>query len=98
MVIYCNLIVTTPSWLVAFATFGAGSSFGVYQDFYTHQGTAGSSNISWIGSLQFFLMFATGLPAGKMLDSGYFHHAQITGAALYILSSVFAPSPRWPCD
>ncbi|KAI0765381.1 MFS general substrate transporter [Fomes fomentarius] len=73
-------------WLVAFSTFGAGSSFGVYQDFYTHQGTAGSSNISWIGSLQFFLMFATGLPAGKMLDSGYFHHAQITGAALYILS------------
>ncbi|TBU58564.1 MFS general substrate transporter [Dichomitus squalens] len=73
-------------WMAAFCTFGAGSSFGVYQDFYTLKGTSSPSNISWIGSMQFFLTFAMGLPAGKLLDAGYFHHAQIVGAILYIFS------------
>ncbi|KAI0711315.1 major facilitator superfamily domain-containing protein [Earliella scabrosa] len=73
-------------WLAAFCTFGAGSSFGVYEDFYTLRGTSTPSNISWIGSVQFFLTFAMGLPAGKLLDAGYFHHAQVIGAALYVFS------------
>ncbi|KAI0711321.1 major facilitator superfamily domain-containing protein [Earliella scabrosa] len=73
-------------FLVAFCTFGAGSSFGVYQEYYTLKGTSSASNISWIGSIQVFLTFSMGLPAGKMLDAGYFHHAQLAGATLYIFS------------
>ncbi|OBZ76896.1 Riboflavin transporter MCH5 [Grifola frondosa] len=73
-------------WLVAFCTFGAASSFGVYQAIYTLQNTSTPSNISWIGSLQFFLTFSVGLPAGKLLDAGYFHHIQIGGALLCVFS------------
>ena len=35
-----SLSLTFSSWLAAFCTFGAGSSFGVYQDFYTLSGTS----------------------------------------------------------
>ncbi|KAI0827057.1 major facilitator superfamily domain-containing protein [Trametes gibbosa] len=73
-------------FIAAFCTFGAGNSFGVFQDYYTLQGTSTPSNISWIGSVQFFFTFAMGLPAGKLLDAGYFHHAQIVGAVLYVFS------------
>lgn len=40
------------SWLIQFCTFGNATSFGVYQDYYVQQGTATSSAISWIGSVQ----------------------------------------------
>ncbi|EMD32180.1 hypothetical protein CERSUDRAFT_58834 [Gelatoporia subvermispora B] len=73
-------------WLIAFCTFGAASSFGVYQDFYTLKGTGSSSAIAWIGSLQLCLDFAMALPAGKLCDLGYFHHIQIGGGLLYIFS------------
>lgn len=84
----CSLWLTfaCSSFIAAFCTFGAGSSFGVFQDFYTVQGTSSPSNISWIGSVQFFFTFAMGLPAGKLLDAGYFHHAQVCGAVLYVFS------------
>lgn len=42
----------TCSCLVLFCTFGATNSFGVFQDFYTLQGTASASAIGWIGSIQ----------------------------------------------
>jgi len=32
-----------------------------------------SSDISWIGSVQTFLLFAGGLPAGKLFDEGLVH-------------------------
>ncbi|OCH85267.1 MFS general substrate transporter [Obba rivulosa] len=73
-------------WLVAFCTFGAACSFGVFQDLYTLRGATSSSAISWIGSLQLCLDFAMALPAGKLCDLGYFHHVQIGGGLLYIFS------------
>jgi len=73
-------------FLVQFATFGYTSSFGVYQDYYVLKGGYPSSNVSWIGSLQFFLMFAMGFPAGRWFDDGYFRLMSITGTLLYSFS------------
>ncbi|TFK45966.1 MFS general substrate transporter [Heliocybe sulcata] len=71
-------------WIVLFCTFGYASSFGVYQAYYQAAGTSTASNISWIGSFQLFLMFAMGLPAGKLFDEGFFRHIQASGAFLYV--------------
>lgn len=74
------------SWLALFATFGYASSFGVFQDFYVLHGTSTSSNVSWIGSTSLFFFIAMGLPAGKLVDSGYFKHVLFAGSLLYIFS------------
>ena len=63
--------------------FGYASSFSVYQNLYTRAGASTPSKISWIGSTQLFLMFAMGLPAGKLLDLGYFRHVILFGSILY---------------
>lgn len=78
------------SWLALFTTFGYASSFGVYQDLYTRAGMSSSSNISWIGSVQFFLFIAMGLPASKLLDKGYFRQVLLAGSLIYIFRSVTA--------
>ncbi|KZT66414.1 MFS general substrate transporter [Daedalea quercina L-15889] len=73
-------------WMIMFSTFGYSSSFGVYQDYYTLQGSSTSSNISWIGSIQIFLSFFMGLPAGLLLDKGYFRPMIIFASLLFVFS------------
>lgn len=72
------------SWLALFATFGSAASFGVYQDFYVRSGTSTSSNVAFIGSVQLFLLTGMGLPAGKLLDKGYFRHVVLVGSIIYV--------------
>ncbi|KAH9837553.1 major facilitator superfamily domain-containing protein [Rhodofomes roseus] len=71
-------------WLVSFCTFGFASSFGVFEAYYVNTGTSSSSNISWIGSLQFFFLFAMGLPAGKLFDEGYYRFELAFGSFLVV--------------
>ncbi|KAF8520548.1 MFS general substrate transporter [Gautieria morchelliformis] len=73
-------------WLALFATFGYGSSYGVYQDLYTRAGTSSTSNISWIGSVNLFIFIGMGLPAGTLVDKGYFRHVILVGSFIYIFS------------
>ncbi|KAG5649893.1 hypothetical protein H0H81_001626 [Sphagnurus paluster] len=68
------------------ATFGYINAFGVYQDFYTRAGVASASSISWVGSTQLFFAFLMGLPAGKLLDMGYFRQTIFTGSLLFVFS------------
>ncbi|PPQ88170.1 hypothetical protein CVT25_005135 [Psilocybe cyanescens] len=74
--------------MVTFCTFGVVQSFGVYQDYYSRTSLSerSSSEISLIGSMQVFLVFAIGLPAGRLFDAGYFHHCLLTGSVIYIFS------------
>ncbi|CAA7262221.1 unnamed protein product [Cyclocybe aegerita] len=67
-------------------TFGYANSFGVYQDFYTRSHTASASAISWIGSTQLFCLLAMALPAGKLLDMGYFRLTTMVGTFVYVFS------------
>lgn len=76
------------SWLIALCTFGYAQSFGVYEDLYTLSGASTPSNVAWIGSFQLFMMFAMGLPAGKLFDAGYFRHLEIGGALIFVFSYV----------
>lgn len=74
--------------MAIFATFGYISSFGVYQDLYVLAGTASSSNVSWIGSTQLWFFVAMGLPAGGLLDKGYFKHLILVGTIIYVFRLV----------
>jgi hypothetical protein len=71
------------SFFVDAATCGYMNAFGVFQDFYTRNGTSNASTVSWIGSTQGFLLFFASLPGGKLLDMGYFRLSLIAGSILY---------------
>ncbi|KAH7867880.1 major facilitator superfamily domain-containing protein [Lentinula edodes] len=68
------------------AVFGYQNAFGVYQDVYVRSGAASAQAVSWIGSTQIALMVALGLPAGKLLDLGYFKAMTIIGSIIYVFS------------
>lgn len=74
--------------MILFCTFGTVQSFGVYQAYYSSHYLSEyvASDISWIGSVQTFLLFAGGLPAGKLFDEGYFHHCIGAGSLIYLFS------------
>jgi len=69
-----------------FCSFGYVNSFGVFQAYYTTEHSGTPSDISWIGSLQLFLMFFMGLPSGKLLDAGYFKSSTLFGSILLVFS------------
>ncbi|KAI0193461.1 monocarboxylate permease-like protein, mch4 [Astrocystis sublimbata] len=74
-------------FVLFFNTWGFLSSFGVFQSFYEsgrlfHES---SSNISWIGSIQSFLLQLTGLIAGPLFDRGYLRLLLLSGMALVLL-------------
>ncbi|KJA23936.1 hypothetical protein HYPSUDRAFT_137083 [Hypholoma sublateritium FD-334 SS-4] len=62
------------------------NAYGVYNDFYVREylvKTQTSSQISWIGSVQLFLVLSAGLVSGRAFDAGYFYHLMIGGALLF---------------
>ncbi|KAG1724358.1 major facilitator superfamily domain-containing protein [Suillus lakei] len=74
--------------MILFCTFGTVQSFGVYQAYYSSHYLSQyvASDISWIGSVQTFLLFAGGLLSGKLFDEGYFHHCIGAGSLVYLFS------------
>lgn len=44
------------------------------------------SDISWIGSVQVFLLFAISVFSGQLFDLGYFRHLLFFGTILYVFS------------
>ncbi|KAH9908938.1 major facilitator superfamily domain-containing protein [Xylariomycetidae sp. FL2044] len=68
-------------WCVIFSTFGLVNTFGVYQTYYEQVllTSSSSSAISWIGSVQGFLLLAGGIYSGPLFDMGYFRHMICTG-------------------
>ncbi|KAF8810257.1 MFS general substrate transporter [Phlegmacium glaucopus] len=74
-------------WLTQFCTFGYTNAHGVYNDFYVRNylaTTSTSSQISWIGSVQLFLVLTVGLVTGRTFDAGYFYHLMIGGSILMV--------------
>ncbi|BFZ59654.1 hypothetical protein YB2330_000668 [Saitoella coloradoensis] len=83
-------IVVVGAWCVSFVTFGFVNAFGVFQNYYqTHQLSAHTpSDISWIGSMQLFLIFFAGLFVGRYFDGGYFFGSGLKGRSLSLTGSV----------
>ncbi|TFK38657.1 MFS general substrate transporter [Crucibulum laeve] len=85
------------SFIIQFCGFGYTTSFGVYQDYYTrvYITNESSSAISWIGSVNAFLVIASGVVAGRLYDKGYFYFL-LYGGAILISFSLFMLSLAKP--
>jgi len=74
-------------FLVVFTCWGFINSFGLFQTYYASQPDidASASDISWIGTLQIFLLMFIGAYSGSASDSGYFRLTSLLGIFLYVL-------------
>ena len=73
-------------FFVFFTTWGIASSFGAYQSFYeiNYLSTYSASTISWIGTMQVFLLNMTGIVSGALYDRGYIRYSLIGGCCLVV--------------
>ncbi|KAH9913476.1 major facilitator superfamily domain-containing protein [Epithele typhae] len=81
------------AFLLQVCGFGYTTSFGVYQDYYTrvYLKDSSSSLISWVGSINAFIVISAGLVTGPLYDRGYFYHllyggSLVTAISLFMLS------------
>lgn len=65
--------------LVICETWGQISSYGVFQSYYSLSLGHPPSDISWVGSIQIFLLFFIGTFSGRATDAGLFRPVFITG-------------------
>lgn len=73
------------AWLVVFNTWGYTNSFGTFQAYYTESLHQSPSTVSWVGSLQVWVLFFIGAFSGRALDAGYFLPAYIVGITMQLL-------------
>ncbi|EHA22534.1 hypothetical protein CBS63078_7099 [Aspergillus niger] len=71
--------------LVCFNTWGYLASFGVFQSYYQNELGVSESAISWVGSIQIFLIFFVGTFSGRALDAGLFRPVFCAGVLLQVL-------------
>lgn len=67
------------------------SSFGIFQPYYTVSLHRSPSDISWIGSIELFLVYFIGTFSGRAMDAGFFRATIVAGLVLQ-LGGVFATS------
>jgi MFS family permease len=65
-------------------TWGFINSFGVFQTYYVTALDRSPSDISWVGSIQVFLLFFIGTFTGRLTDAGYFKAVFISGSLLAV--------------
>jgi MFS family permease len=70
--------------LVLINGWGYLSSFGLFQAHYTRSLPATPSAVSWIGSLQVFLVYLVGTFSGRALDAGLARHILAVGSFLQV--------------
>lgn len=70
--------------IVFFNTWGVANGYGVFQEYYTRTLGNTPSSIAWIGSVQMFFLFGTGVIAGRLTDAGYFRITFGVGVALQV--------------
>ena len=73
-------------FMIFFNTWGLLTGFSVFQTYYESGQLfkASSSEISWIGSIQCFLLQVTGLIAGPIYDRGYLRLLLLTGSFMVV--------------
>jgi len=72
-------------WLVVLNTWGLVLSFGAFQTYYTSALNMNPSTVSWIGSVQAWLMFFLGAFSGRALDAGLFRPTIFIGIVLQLI-------------
>ncbi|KAF8638647.1 hypothetical protein AX17_002050 [Amanita inopinata Kibby_2008] len=72
-----------------FSTFGFVNSWGIFQAYYqrTILSDSSPSNIAWIGSIQYALVFMPALVVGRLFDLGYDRHIFLSCSTLLIVAT-----------
>ena len=71
--------------LAIFNTWGYINSFGIFQTYYTSALGHSPSDISWVGSMQIWLLFFVGTLSGRVTDAGFFRAAFIVGSLMQVI-------------
>lgn len=71
--------------IIIFNTWGYINSYGVFQTYYVAHLGHPASDISWVGSVQVFMLFFIGTFSGRATDAGYFRPVFITGLLAQLL-------------
>ena len=71
--------------LAIFNTWGYINSFGIFQTYYTSALDHSPSDISWVGSMQIWLLFFIGTISGRITDAGFFRTVFIVGSLLQVI-------------
>jgi MFS family permease len=79
------------SHLIIFNTWGYLQTYGVFQSYYVETLEKSASAISWVGSVQIFLLYIVGPISGRLADAGYYPQIFASGTAI-LLVGVFTTS------
>src|SRR5690349_12499274 len=60
------------AWIVCLTTWGYLNSFGAFQTYYAETLRESQSTISWVGSVQLWVIFVMSAFSGRALDAGLF--------------------------
>ncbi|KAJ7117706.1 MFS general substrate transporter [Mycena epipterygia] len=82
-------LVVTGTIASSISTFGYVNAWGVFQAYYQQNllKDIPPSNIAWIGSVQYSLVFLPGLITGRLFDLGYFKIPYLAASCLLVLST-----------
>ncbi|KAI1417327.1 MFS general substrate transporter [Hypoxylon sp. FL1857] len=70
--------------LMCFVTWGLITSFGIFQSTYEDMLQVTPSKISWIGTVQIFILLLLGTLSGRASDAGLVHEAVLIGTLLIV--------------
>lgn len=73
------------AWLVVVTTWGYLNSFAVFQTYYTNVLGESQSTISWVGSIQVWMIFVMSTFSGRALDAGLFIPTLFVGATIQLI-------------
>ncbi|RVX71368.1 hypothetical protein B0A52_04942 [Exophiala mesophila] len=72
-------------FLCSFTSWGYINSFGIFQTYYTEALGESPSTISWVGSVQLWVVFVVSTFSGRALDAGLLIPTFIVGVVLHII-------------
>ena len=73
------------AWIVIVTTWGYLNSFGAFETYYTEALGESQSSISWVGSLQLWVIFAMSSVSGRALDAGLFIPTFFVGSVIQLV-------------
>lgn len=78
------------AWILFMDSWGIINTFGAYQTYYETGllASSSSSDISWIGAVQAFLLMLVGAATGPIYDAGYFRELLLSGSFLIVLGQM----------
>lgn len=71
--------------LMWFISWGLITSFGLFQSTYGEMLDAAPSTISWIGTVQIFILLVLGTLSGRASDAGLVHEAVLAGTVMIVV-------------